>query len=534
MIQFLLNNRLIQTEQSGAMTLLDFIRYDQQLRGTKIGCREGDCGACTVLTGELDGDQIRYRSVTCCLMPLANAQGRHIVTVEGLNLPDQLNRVQQAMVQNSGTQCGFCTPGFVVSLSGFALRLSTMSPNARAELKTRSPSVLKAQADKKETARPYEEAIISAIDGNICRCTGYKSIERAAFELAAELEESGAAPDLPWLESRGFIPEYFLGAADRLKGVRESIQHLANQRGKAELQAREDAARAADAASSSVASRDSTPARDFTPVGGGTDLYVQKHDQILNMDWQFLASARTVTPLRFEGSRCVISSLATAADLMEEERLLRAIPQWYAYMKLVSSTPIRHMGTVAGNLANASPIGDLTILLLVLQTRLTLRHPRRGTRIVALKDFYMGYKKMDKDEDELIESIDFELPDHQQHFSFEKVCKRSYLDIATVNSAMCIRMEQDRIADIRLSMGGVAPVPAFLAETSGFLIGQQLHEGTILKAASVLQEEISPIGDVRGSEAYKRLLARQLFFAHFIECFPDRLSAETLLKGSAS
>src|SRR6478672_12461564 len=146
MIQFYLNQRLITTDKPDSTTLLDFIRYDENLRGTKIGCREGDCGACTVLIGSLQDGKIEYSSATSCLTPLPNVHGKHVVSVEGLNLSDQLNQVQQAMVDCSGTQCGFCTPGFVNSLCGYALT---------------------------STEANYEDAI-SSIDGNICRCTGYK------------------------------------------------------------------------------------------------------------------------------------------------------------------------------------------------------------------------------------------------------------------------------------------------------------------------------------------------------------------------
>lgn len=145
------------------MLLLDFIRYNQNLRGTKIGCREGDCGACTVLTGEINGDEIVYRTVTSCLMAIGNVHGKHIVTIEGVNMTE-LNPIQQAMCDEGGTQCGFCTPGFIVSLAGFCL-------------------------SKKEPT--YDHAIAS-INGNICRCTGYKSIERAAGKVAGLLQERGA------------------------------------------------------------------------------------------------------------------------------------------------------------------------------------------------------------------------------------------------------------------------------------------------------------------------------------------------------
>src|SRR5512141_1405130 len=157
MIEFVLNDQDIVTDLQPGMTVLDFVRYRQNLNGTKIGCREGDCGACTILVGELTGENVRYRSMTSCLMPLANAAGKHIVTIEGINPDDgSLTPVQQAMVDESGTQCGFCTVGFVMSLTGHFVC---------------SPHVGKGSVSPTDAA-------ISSIDGNICRCTGYKSIER--------------------------------------------------------------------------------------------------------------------------------------------------------------------------------------------------------------------------------------------------------------------------------------------------------------------------------------------------------------------
>ena len=164
MINFILNNDQIETGQPHGSTVLDFVRYHKNLKGTKIGCREGDCGACTVLVGELVGNEVKYRTMTSCLMPLANAAGCHIVTVEGINPADRgMTPVQQAMVDESGTQCGFCTVGFVMSLTGFCID------------------------DTEKTA----EMAVSAVDGNICRCTGYKSIEKAACSVNKQIAEGG-------------------------------------------------------------------------------------------------------------------------------------------------------------------------------------------------------------------------------------------------------------------------------------------------------------------------------------------------------
>src|SRR5687767_1373481 len=168
MIQFILNNENIVTELHPGTTVLDFVRYHRNLKGTKIGCREGDCGACTVLIGELKDKSVRYRTMTSCLMPLANAEGKHVVTIEGVNPADgSLTPVQQALIDESGTQCGFCTVGFVMSLTGYCID------------------------ENPKTA----DMAISSVDGNICRCTGYKSIERAAERVCRQLAEGGRQPN---------------------------------------------------------------------------------------------------------------------------------------------------------------------------------------------------------------------------------------------------------------------------------------------------------------------------------------------------
>lgn len=466
MIQFLLNQRLITTDKPASTTLLDFIRYDENLRGTKIGCREGDCGACTVLIGSLKDGNPEYSSITSCLTPLANANGKHVVTVEGLNLPDQLNQVQQAMVECSGTQCGFCTPGFVNSLCGYALTSSEAK---------------------------YEEAI-SAIDGNICRCTGYKSIERAAAKVTEQLVKKDKTQPLDWLVKNNFIPDYFLNVADSLKEIK--TKYVSNGQ---------------------------------IPIGGGTDLYVQKHDQLHEMDLDYLFDKKELNGIRFDGTTCTIKSAVTVTDLIENEILLNAIPNWYHYLKLLSSTPIRNIATIAGNIANGSPIGDFTIILLALKAQLTLTNKANVSRQVALKYFYLGYKSFDKKQDEIISEISFEVPNQGTKFNFEKVSKRQYLDIASVNTACTICVKENTIAEAEISIGGVGPIPKYLSKTSNFLVNKNITSEVILEAAQILQTELTPISDARGTEDYKRLLARQLFFAHFIALFPETIKMNDLI-----
>ena len=478
MIQFILNNQLIKTDKPASTTLLDFVRYDENLRGTKIGCREGDCGACTVLIGSIKDGKLEYMSATSCLTPLPNVHGKHVVTVEGLNLPNKLNQAQQAMVDCSGTQCGFCTPGFVNSMCGFALTCS----------------------------EPTLESAISAIDGNICRCTGYKTIERASAILADKLKSKDQNNSMSWLVANAFVPDYFLDIEARVKAIKTQLVIPAK-----------------------AGTQLVIPAKAGIPIGGGTDLYVQKHDELHEYDLDYLFDRSELNGITFDGNTCILKSSATVTDLMQNERLLETIPNWYKHLKLLSSTPIRNIATIAGNIANGSPIGDFTIILLAMKAQLTLTNKENISRKLLLKDFYLGYKQLDKKPDEIITEIAFELPINGVQFNFEKVCKRQYLDIASVNTAISIGTNGNTITEAHASIGGAGPIPKYLAKTSEFLANKTITVSVIKEAEQILQTELSPISDARGTEAYKRLLGRQLFFAHFIALFPEIIKMEDLI-----
>ncbi|MEP7212915.1 MAG: FAD binding domain-containing protein [Acidobacteriota bacterium] len=502
MIDFILNDRDISTDVSPGTTMLDFVRYRQNLKGTKIGCREGDCGACTILVGELQGGNVRYRTMTSCLMPLANAAGKHIVTVEGINPEDgSMTPVQQAMVDESGTQCGFCTVGFVMSLTGFCVD---------------------------DTPKTLEMAV-SAIDGNICRCTGYKSIERAAHNLTKKLaawsEPPAVAGSLRQAIDNLTVPKYFESIADRLTAIDANGQQAETR---------------------PVGSVPSIAAF----VSGGTDLYVQRPDAMAETAANDLFYNDQLRAIKDTGELIEIGASVTVTDLLESPVMQSIFPDLYKHLKLVSSTPIRNMATLAGNFVNASPIGDMTVWFLALNAEVELctsPHDSKGeTRYLALKDLYLGYKQLAKTPDEYISSIRFRKPTGDFRFNFEKVCKRTYLDIATVNTAISLTVEalpgpgwlppvlsepeaiatgslanniDYTITSAHVAAGGVAPVPYYLKETSAFLAGKPVNAQTIADANPIMQSEISPISDVRGTEAYKRLLLRQLFAAHFVEVF---------------
>ncbi len=480
MVSFILNDTLVKSAEPEGTVLLDIIRYKQHLPGTKIGCREGDCGACTVLVGELKDGQIEYRSMTSCLLALANVQGKHIVTVEGLNM-EKLSPVQQAMVDESGTQCGFCTPGFVVSMSGCCLSREKVT----------------------------EELAERAIDGNICRCTGYKSIQRATAILAVQLANKDVQDPIGWSVKNGFLPTYFTGITKRLGAL----------------------ALVTD-------SRQPTTDNQVT-LGGGTDLYVQKHDTMHHAAIRSVFNDEELIGIRFEGDQCIIGGACVANDLLASKELRDHFPNLEKHLLLVSSTPIRNMGTLAGNFVNASPIGDLTVLFLALDSTITLtpdavipalsRNRANDERRLKLRDLYKGYKQLDKSPDEIVTSVRFTLPTKNTRFHFEKVSKRTHLDIASVNTAIRLEMDGDMIRAVHVSAGGVAPIPKYLVNTSAFLAGKPASNDTVRTATRVMNDEIAPISDARGTADYKRLLLRQLFFAHFMQLFPERFTLNELV-----
>ncbi len=461
MVTFILNNEKISTSKAAGSPLLDFIRYDMGLTGTKTGCREGDCGACVVLMGSVEDGAMSYKSVVSCLTPLGNVHGRHIVTIEGINT-GRLSPVQKALVDNSATQCGFCTPGFVMSLTAYALMKN----------------------------KPATESAIASISGNICRCTGYKSIEKAAEEITGLLSDRDTRDPVKWLVEQKFLPDYFITVPQRL---------------------------------SEIPGRDPDSSDESMRIAGGTDLMVQKADQLQDSEIITFQDRKDLKGITVINNRCVIGAAVTISEAGYSEELKKLLPDLPSYIRLIASEPIRNMATLGGNIVNASPIGDLSVILLALDAGLTIEGADKA-RTVPLKNFFLGYKRIDLARAEFIRNIFFDYQPGPALFSFEKVSKRTHLDIASVNSAMNIRMDGINISECHLSAGGVSPIPLFLRKTSEFFSGKPVSQDIILQGSKIMQEEISPISDVRGSAEYKRLLLRQLLMAHFIKLFPDRLN----------
>jgi xanthine dehydrogenase small subunit len=462
MVTFILNKELISTGKSAGSSLLDFLRYDMGLAGTKAGCREGDCGACTVLCGALTGNTVIYKSVVSCLMPLGNVHGKHIVTIEGVST-GHLSDIQLAMTDNGAIQCGFCTPGIVMSL-------------------------VAESASQKETTK---DSAISSIAGNICRCTGYKSIERAAEAIAASLNDKEISDPVSWLVRQRQLPDYFLGIPERLSAI----------------------------------SKPSPNPDGAVRIAGGTDLMVRYADEIAESGIVSFLTREDLKGIKTEGGRCIIGASVTISEAGESEILKEYFPGISSCIPLIASEPVRNMATIAGNIVNASPIGDMAIIMLALNAEVTIEGAS-GTRVLPLKDFFPGYKNTALDHDEFIRCLSFGYDAASTLFNFEKVSRRTHLDIAGVNSAIRLRMEGNIIAECSLSAGGVSPVPLYLGRTSLFLKGRPVTADNLWQSVTIMQEEVSPISDARGSAEYKRLLLRQLLFAHFHRLFPEKIKPD--------
>ncbi len=467
MIKFILNETLVETDVRPTTVLLDFIRKEKKLTGTKEGCREGDCGACTVLLGVLKDDDVKYKSVNSCLVPLGDVNGCHVFTVEGIN-NGKLSPIQEAMVDQGGTQCGFCTPGFVISMTGYFLN----------------------------NKKPEFNDAVEALGGNVCRCTGYGGIKRAVGNALTvfETERIKKKSHLETLIELGFIPAYFENIKTRLSQIRNS-----NKRSGKKVS---------------------------TVVSGGTDLYVQKWESLVRNNANLISSDRKIYGIEVLKHQIKLGAATTIEEIRTSPVIQKYFPGLSEQLKLFGSLPIRNRATVGGNIVNASPIGDFTNILIALDAELHLKGMTR--RSIFLRDFYKGYKVLNKRKDELIESITFPIPPKNFRFNFEKVSKRTYLDIASVNSTLACIYSRGRITCVGLSAGGVAPVPLFLKRASEFMNGKDVTAENIIYAADVAMKEIFPISDARGSAEYKRLLLRQLIYAHFLKLFPDKFDPEKL------
>jgi xanthine dehydrogenase small subunit len=465
-VRFLLNGeeRVVEGVDP-TMTVLEYLRGPERRCGTKEGCAEGDCGACTVVLSEIDDKaRISYRAVNSCIRFLPTLDGRHLITVEGLSDRDGgLHPVQHAMVEAHGSQCGFCTPGFVMSL--FALWHNNK--------------------------RPSREDVLQALSGNLCRCTGYRPILEAAQRMY-----DGPAEDT-------FDTGHELYGRIR-KLARLNSLHYAH--GGKEFFAPRSLAELTD-----ILRRHS----DALILAGGTDLglvVTKQHRELARLVWlgeiaELRAIATTETHLEIGGGATWSDALPAVAG------------QWPSLGELVrrfASPPIRNSATVGGNIANASPIGDGPPALIALGATVVLLGPE-GERELPLEDFFLDYRRTALRRAEIVARLRIPLPAAGAEFAVYKLSKRLDQDISAVCAAFQIRLSAGRVAEARLAFGGMAATPKRATLTEAALIDQPWTTATVDAAAAQLDRDFAPIDDMRASAAYRRLAARNLLRRFHLE-----------------
>jgi xanthine dehydrogenase small subunit len=451
------------------LPLSSYLRYVQSATGTKVVCEEGDCGACTVLSGAVSGDEIAYRPINACIQNVYQLDLRHVITIEGLKVDGELNCVQKSMVQNQGAQCGFCTPGIVVAMC----------------------SLFDKKCESKTPAT--EEEIRDALTGNLCRCTGYEPIIRAGLET--NTEEAIAL--------RALYPS------------RQIIESIGKHKGDAPLVQYEERIFFGPQSISEAVEFKAKHAG-TTIIQGGTDVCVQMNKR--GFDPKVIMSLNNVSglnELNVEDGILRVGGRATLAQL--EEKVTQLIPEFADILWVFGSPQIKNAGTLAGNIVNASPIADTIPFLYVMDAEFELTGSK-GVRKVKADSFYKGYKKLDLQSDEIVTQVNIPLPKKSSTLKLYKVSKRKNLDISTFTAAVVMERENDQIRSARIAYGGVAEVVLRLPKTEEFLAGKKFTEETFVAAGKIARGEIRPISDVRGEADFRLILAETILEKFFHEC----------------
>jgi len=466
-IRFLLDGVLHEVKNiEPATTVLNYLREKLQRTGAKEGCAEGDCGACTVVVAETDGKRVLYRPINACIQFLPVLDGKVLFTVESLKKinGNNLHPTQQAMVDCHGSQCGFCTPGFVMSL--FALF--------------------------KNNDNPSREDIDDALAGNLCRCTGYRPIIAAAQSMyhygKDQVDEKNLLTQLEKIKPQTCL---------QLTGEGKYFAPLTTDELAELLQQYPDA----------------------TILAGGTDvgLWVTKRYRELPV-MIYIGNVAELNSIEESDDYTEIGAAVTLTDAFAV--LEKYHPDLREIMRRFASPPIRNAGTLCGNIANGSPIGDAMPALSSLDASLILRSGD-DLRELPLDEFYLGYQKKAFRKSEFVQSVRIPLPGAGDHFRAYKLSKRFDQDISAVCVAFNAQIEGGVVTDIRITYGGMAAMPKRAAHCENVIKGRQWNEATVQAAIDALTKDFQPVSDMRASKGYRLRAAGNLLKRYYLETSGD-------------
>ncbi len=469
-IRFILGGKIVSVDAvAPTKTVLAHLRETLGRPGTKEGCAEGDCGTCTVVVGELCDGHIRMKPVNSCIQFLPTLDGKALFTVEDLRQSDgSLHPVQEAMVGCHGSQCGFCTPGFVMSL--WNVYLQHMDSGVK-------------------DSRPTEAEIRSALTGNLCRCTGYRPIIEAGTKMF----------DLPKVEfDQNTLRANLLAIKrDTSLSVEYESQHFFAPKSLAELlQLRANYPKA-------------------TILAGCTDIGLWVNKQFRNLG--DIISIGEVVELKTISKSASALTIGAGASLTDAYAALKSIyPEMNEMWERFASLPIRNAGTLGGNVANGSPIGDSMPALIALGASVTLASVA-GNRTLPLEELYLGYMKNAIASVEVLTAINIPLPGLALQFRTYKVSKRFDSDISAVCAAFSFQLENDLISNARVAFGGMAATPKRAASTEAVLNGQPWNEATARAAMTALAIDYAPLSDMRASSEYRLSTAQNLLYRFYLE-----------------
>ena len=476
MIQFLLNRQVQTIEQlAPALSVLEYLRISLGRTGTKEGCAAGDCGACTVVIAELNGEQLHYQAVNACITPVASLHGKQLITVEDLSEQNHLHPVQQSMVDCHGSQCGFCTPGIVMSLFAWW------------------------QGVKAGQLSATRETIEQALSGNLCRCTGYQPILNAAWaSLEAEASDQFQTQEPETIRQLKSIAEHSCSdtTSDSITSgflSPRSIEALFQYR---------------------------TRFPDAPLVAGATDLGLNFTQQLQSPSTLiYTGNIAEMKRIEQNDKTLVIGAAVTYRDM--HATLKNLYPAFADMLNRLGSLQVRNQGTLGGNIANASPIGDTPPVVLALDGHIHLQSAQ-AKRNVKANDFFTAYRQTAMQKDECIVAIELPLLKDDEVLKVYKISKRFDDDISTVCLAVWIKWDTPvsaakTVNNIRIACGGMAAVPARARQTEKVLVGKAFDETSISLAQKTLSKDFAPIDDVRASAAYRMAVVAKLLLRAYYE-----------------